>query len=143
MAKHEVPVSVTNNTGSVITEVQYMHRYDSDVYNTGNLPVLADNATQVIGIATFWTGFLRTGYDYWWIQFVRDGKKYTCKANFYCYLTSDDKSATLKLTKDTMTVVPSSSSSCEVRIYQSDQLEALLTQEYDAEDKKREAAAAQ
>jgi hypothetical protein len=37
MGKHNASVYVKNNTGEPITNIQYMHRYDSDVYNRGQM----------------------------------------------------------------------------------------------------------
>lgn len=135
MGKNNASVYIKNNTGQPITNIQYMHRYDSDVYNPGHLEALDSNASGFVGIATYWTGFLRTGYDYWWIEFQRDGKAYTCKANFYCYLTSDDadsgKPVTLILNTDSMEVAPPVSSHCSVRLYEPSQLHALITEEHE------------
>ena len=135
MGKNIIAVSVKNETGSVISDIQYRHRYDEDVYNSGHLDVLSENKKKSIGEATFWTGFLRTGLDYWWIQFKLKGKLYTCKANFYCYLTSDDaehlsKGVELVLTSSKMKVIPPVSSSCKVRLYESDELMQLITDEH-------------
>ncbi|MGR6106264.1 MAG: hypothetical protein ACU4EQ_12865 [Candidatus Nitrosoglobus sp.] len=76
-----------------------------------------------------------TEYDYWWIEFQRDGETYTCKANFCCYLTSDDadsgKAVTLILSKDSMEVLPPVSSKCMVKLYKPSQLLALITEEHE------------
>jgi hypothetical protein len=134
MGKNTITVKVKNNTGETITAIQYRHRYDEDVYNDGDLSVLDKGATSPIGSATYWTDFLRTGKDYWWIQFNKGGTLYTCKANFYCYLTSGDAdnggSVILELSSDKMKVIPPVSSSCSVRLYTSDELQKLITEEH-------------
>lgn len=127
-------VKVENETGETITNIKYRHRYDEDVYNDGNLTALSNGALQEIGTATYWTGFLRTGVDYWWIQFEKGGEIYTCKANFYCYLTSEDAESKgavkLRLKEDSMEVVPPKSSSCSVKLYKSAELLSLITQDH-------------
>lgn len=136
MTQHKVPVYVQNNTGEVLSNVHYLHRYDSDIYERGSLDILDHDQSNIIGSATYWTGFGRSGYDYWWIEFTRAGTKYTCKANFYCYLTSDDAAGkvTLILSTDTMQVVPYSSSSCKVSLYEESALFALIAKERETLD---------
>ena len=136
MGKNVIAVSVINETDSEISNLDYQHRYDSDVYNLGHLDQLAPGDEKVVGEATFWTGFGRTGYDYWWVQFDRDGKRYTCKSNFYCYLTSSDADhlslgVKLILTKDKMVVRPPVSSSCSVSLYESDELLRQVTEDHE------------
>jgi hypothetical protein len=144
MGKNTAVVKVENQTGEPITEIQYSHRYDEDVYNVGNLPVLGKGENGSIGIAIYWTGFLRTGKDYWWIQFNRGGALYTCKANFYCFLTSDDATdggpVKLILKSHEMTVTPPKSDKATVSLYKSDALSSALTEGYAKADT---AAAAQ
>lgn len=134
MGKNTTMVKIENLTGEIISSIKYLHRYDEDVYNQGNLDLLGIGNTSQIGVATYWTGFLRTGYDYWWIQFTRDGEIYTCKANFYCYLTSDDAESKadviLQIRKDEMEVCPPKSSHCKVRIYKSYELQNMITQNH-------------
>lgn len=136
MGKNTTSVYIENNTGQPITNIKYSHRYDSDVFNSGEAGAIESNQSYLIGVATYWTGFGRTGYDYWWVEFNRDDKTYTCKANFYCYLTSDDadsgKPVTLILNTDSMEVVPPVSSNCTVRLYEPSQLYALITEEHEA-----------
>ena len=43
MWKNVIAVSVKNETGSVISDIQYRHRYDEDLYNSGHLGVLPEN----------------------------------------------------------------------------------------------------
>lgn len=131
MTQHTVAVYVENDTGEIISDLHYLHRYDSDIYEPGTLPILEAGKLNIIGKATYWTGFGRTGYDYWWIQFLRGGVRYACKANFYCYLTSDDADGrvVLKILKDQMQVIPLKSSSCTVSLYPESALLSLIAEE--------------
>ncbi len=58
MAKHQKMVHIRNNAGTVITEIKFLHRYDSDIYEHGERPLLDTGAEDSIGTATYWTGFL-------------------------------------------------------------------------------------
>jgi len=121
MTKHSAVVNIVNKTGDSISEIKFLHRYDSDVYNHGDHQgPMKDGAEHHICDAVFWTGFLRVGVDYWWIQFKRNSKTYTCKANFYCSLMSKDGSnpVSIEIHKDKMKVIPHASSACSVSLYE-------------------------
>ena len=84
------PVQITNEWGSTITDVVMSHRYDRDHYDSHTWASI-DHGKTVGGMKVgYWTGAFRTGKDYWHITFSADGKRYSCKDNFYCFLTSDD-----------------------------------------------------
>lgn len=125
---HYVPVYVENHTGEDLTDVHYAHRYDNDVHEVSMLSILESEKLNIIGKATFWTGFLCTGYDYWWVKFTRNNEIYTCKGNFYCYLTKDDADGrvVLKLYKDKMEVHPYASGSCTVSLQEESALHRQL-----------------
>ena len=63
--------TVVNDWGGQITNVYLDHRYDEDHFDKGHWNFI-DNGRQ--GEPTFdvgyWTGFLRTGKDYWVIRFT-------------------------------------------------------------------------
>lgn len=126
-------VVLENATGDPITDINFLHRYDNDINNTGYLTLLSVSESKKICMADFWTGWLRTGYDYWWIEFKRSGKKYTCKANFYCYLTLEDANSDdpvrVKVEQEYMYVCPPKSSSCWVKLM----VKSDLTEEVTAE----------
>lgn len=115
-------VYVQNNWGSEITNVQLNHRYDNDHYDAESWKTLANDATSPGLRVGFWTGFGRTGKDYWLIRFEAEGKVWTCKDNFYCFLTSHDKDKDVKLRlyKDgedgKMQAMCPESSNCTVRL---------------------------
>jgi hypothetical protein len=84
-------VAVKNDWGGKITNIQLNHRYSNDHFDSHHWKYLdADTISSLYNVG-FWTGFGRTGKDYWMIKFEADGKIRTCKDNFYCFLTSDDK----------------------------------------------------
>ncbi|OLE25742.1 MAG: hypothetical protein AUG49_10005 [Catenulispora sp. 13_1_20CM_3_70_7] len=116
------PVKVTNNTGGEITSLLVKHRYDTDHYDEKKWSYIQDG-TVVDGLtAGYWTGPFRTGKDYWYVEFEVDGKKYSCKDTFYCFLTSADADShnpvMLTVSKGDMTVNPPRSSGCQVKINQ-------------------------
>ena len=112
-------VHIRNCTGQSITNVKLSHRYDNDYYDdplrVDFLDTGASSSSVPIG---FWTGFLRTGYDYWHVVFECNGRKYSCKTNFYCFLTEDDLGGdvTCELYKDKMVTIPPKSSSAKVSL---------------------------
>ncbi len=82
--------TVLNDWGSAIKNIKLQHRYDNDHYDNGEWDLLNDQESgDKINIG-YWTGFLRIGLDYWSISFEADGKVWTCKDNFYCYLKKKD-----------------------------------------------------
>ena len=81
---------VKNETGTMIFNVTLKHRYDTDHYDQGRWGTIANGRESSAIEVGYWTGFGRTGYDYWWIKFEAFGKVWTCKTNFYCFLTPAD-----------------------------------------------------
>lgn len=128
------PVYIKNCTGKTITEIYFSHRYEEDVYDVGSIRSLAPNAEEAIGVARFWTGFMRMGKDYWWIRYNVDDKVYTCKADFYCTLTAEDAEADrpvyLEVDEDVMRVVCPMSNGCKVNLYETYSLEEMLNDTY-------------
>ncbi|WP_147341447.1 hypothetical protein [Actinomadura logoneensis] len=122
MAKWTLPVKVTVNTGAEVTNLHVQHRYDRDHYDDKEWTEAKDGDVLTGLSATFWTGFIRTGVDYWWIKFTCEGKTYTCKDDFYCYLTADDGESggpvMITFSRGSMTVNPPKSSSCQVTVYE-------------------------
>jgi hypothetical protein len=114
------PVKVTNNTGSEMTSLFVQHRYDTDHYDEKTWSYVADGSVVDGLTAGYWTGPLRTGKDYWYVEFQLDGSTYSCKDNFYCFLTKDDADShnpvMLTISEGDMTVNPPKSSGCEVKI---------------------------
>ncbi|EPF1537760.1 hypothetical protein ACSQRU_002328 [Vibrio vulnificus] len=135
MGKNTAIVKVLNTTGSKIEDIHFSHRYDEDSYDHGSLDKLEYPEEATIGKAVYWTGFGRTGTDYWWIEFKRDGQIYTCKANFSCKLTASDAESVepviLELKKDEMIVCPPESGNCSVRLYESAQLLQMITESHE------------
>lgn len=79
--------TVKNDWGSPISMVTLKHRYDTDHYDKKSWERLDNGETgESFGVG-FWTGAFRTGKDYWKIIFEADGVLWTCKDNFYCFLT--------------------------------------------------------
>ena len=112
------PVEVVNNTGVDITAVTLKHRYDADHYDEKTWPQIQSGATAGGLMVGFWTGFGRTGRDYWQILFSWSDAAYTCKDDFYCFLTKDDVGGLVRIevTLSDMKVVPPTSSSCTVSL---------------------------
>ncbi|HFE2915044.1 TPA: hypothetical protein ACF3A8_005392 [Klebsiella pneumoniae] len=113
---------IHNRLGSDITNVELNHRYDNDHYDEQCWDYLesgGESSTMDVG---FWTGFGRTGYDYWLIAFESEGLLWTCKDNFYCFLTKDDVGGTVTLrlykvgSNWKMEVIPPVSSGCVVSL---------------------------
>ncbi|RFU38030.1 hypothetical protein DZF91_29795 [Actinomadura logoneensis] len=115
-------MKVTVNTGAEVTNLHVQHRYDRDHYDDKEWTEAKDGDVLTGLSATFWTGFIRTGVDYWWIKFTCEGKTYTCKDDFYCYLTADDGESggpvMITFSRGSMTVNPPKSSSCQVTVYE-------------------------
>lgn len=113
-------VEVINQTGADITNVNLKHRYDTDHYDEKTWADIKNEARAGGLQVGFWTGFGRTGYDYWQIFFNCEGETFTCKDNFYCYLTKDDAKSEgvvqIKLTLSKMYVEPPKSSSAYVSL---------------------------
>ena len=87
--------AVKNDWGSEISNVELHHRYDNDHKDDGSWDSIENGQTGETFDVGYWTGFLRTGYDYWLVKFEADGKSWTCKDNFYCFLTGDDQGGTI------------------------------------------------
>lgn len=90
-------VLVVNAFGSKIFNVELKHRYDTDHYDQGSWGVIENGAQSSSFKVGYWTGFGRTGKDYWKIQFEAGGQVWSCKTNFYCFLTGDDANKTVKI----------------------------------------------
>lgn len=115
------PVILKNEWGCDITDVTLSHRYDTDWYDTKDWPIIPSGGTGTGLRAGYWTGTFRTGKDYWHITFkaVNSGV-WSCKDNFYCFLTKSDKDDTVTITvkPKKMHVEPPKSSSCDVGLSQ-------------------------
>lgn len=131
MTKHYSNVNLVNKTNKTISEIKFLHRYDSDVYNYSDKDILEKEKPYLICVAEYWTGFLRVGVDYWWIQFKLENTTYTCKANFFCTLMSEDggKDVTVEVHTDKMYIKPAKSSSCYVGLYEP----SLLAEQFEQE----------
>lgn len=117
-----LPVVVRNQWGGTISSLTANHRYDRDHYDNDSWETL-ENGHDATGMqAGFWTGFLRTGKDYWNVVFRADGQNWTCKDDFYCFLTSEDAESggpvILTISKNNLHVAPPKSSSCDVELHQ-------------------------
>jgi len=114
-------VYIKNEWGSPITKVEFLHRYESDRYDTKSFELI-DSDQRVFAIeAGYWTGIGRVGKDYWWIKFKDDQKTWTCKANFFCYLTAkdakSDRPVEIVIKRNKMEVSPPVSGSDYVTLY--------------------------
>lgn len=117
-----LPVVVRNQWGGTVSSLTANHRYDRDHYDNDTWEKL-ENGAEATGMqAGFWTGFLRTGKDYWNVVFRADGQNWTCKDDFYCFLTSEDAESggpvILTISKSNLHVAPPKSSSCDVALHQ-------------------------
>lgn len=113
-------VQVENCCGQPITNVKLCHRYDHDHYDSPlqvDLLAHGEKSKKFVSVG-FMTGFLRTGKDYWYVVFECNGYNYSCKDNFYCFLTKDDRDGDVvcQLFKDRMVVRPPRSSSAKVSL---------------------------
>lgn len=115
-------VQVQNDWGQEITQVELNHRYDNTHYDEGHWDKIGNGESSSAFEVGFWTGFGRTGRDYWLIAFEANGILWTCKDNFYCFLTADDVNGNVicRLYQDAeggkMEIIPPVSSSCVVRL---------------------------
>jgi hypothetical protein len=87
--------TVKNDWGSDIANVELHHRYDHDHYDDKAWASLTPGESGEPFAVGYWTGFGRTGYDYWLVRFEADGQRWTCKGNFYCFLTDEDAGGTV------------------------------------------------
>jgi len=114
--------TVQNEWGMTISIVNLKHRYDKDHYDENSWTSIENGQSGEPFDVGFWTGFGRTGRDYWKISFEADGKIWTCKDNFYCSLKENDKNGLVKcrVYKDgnqgKMEVVCPTSSNCTVSL---------------------------
>ena len=83
-------VAVKNDFGTMIFNVKVNHRYDFDHIDLQSWDYIEKGTSSTLFDVGYWTGPLRTGKDYWWIQFEAYGKIWNCKGDFYCFLTGDD-----------------------------------------------------
>ncbi|MBS0639509.1 MAG: hypothetical protein JSS43_06530 [Proteobacteria bacterium] len=114
--------TVLNDWGSSITNVRLYHRYDTDHFDENAWPILHPNEAGAPFRVGYWTGLLRTGLDYWKIEFVAGGHAFTCKDDFYCFLKAKDRDqlVTCRVYRDglhpKMDVVCPASSHCSVSL---------------------------
>lgn len=92
--------AVKNDFGTEIHNVTLKHRYDNDHYDKGSWDAIPSGEESSAISVGYWTGFLRTGKDYWWISFEALGKIWTCKSNFYCFLREDDDYVRIIVSRD-------------------------------------------
>lgn len=115
-------VVVNNWDRKGITQVTLRHRYRNSpseeqqrTWSSLGFGALSDPPLDVI----YYTGAF-TGYDYWWIQFTdSSGQVWTCKDNFYCYLTADDDGTTLTFTLNGAAeemIITMNSGGCQVSV---------------------------
>jgi hypothetical protein len=111
--------TVQNNWGSQITNVFLYHRYDEDHFDQGHWDNIDNGSEGSSFNVGYWTGLWRTGKDYWLVEFTADDGTWTCKPNFYCYLTEDDKDKLVvcSVQKESLKVAPPESSNCSVSLY--------------------------
>jgi hypothetical protein len=118
-------VVVNNWDRNGLRGVTFRHRYRNDPDNEqkrtwDNLPygVISSPALDVI----YYTGAF-TGFDYWWVEFTdSNGQRWTCKDNFYCYLTSDDDGTTVTFSLNGSSErmeITMNSGGCYVTVYKS------------------------
>ncbi|MEG4854955.1 hypothetical protein QUB10_29220 [Microcoleus sp. B5-D4] len=86
-------VVINNWDKEGITNVTLRHRYrnDPNQEQSRTWPSLGFGGISLTDLDIIYYTGVGTGYDYWWIQFTDStGQVWTCKDNFYCYLTADD-----------------------------------------------------
>lgn len=112
------PVEVANLIELDITSVHLSHRYDNDHHDERTWPTIAAGGVSDTLNVGFWTGFGRTGKDYWHISFTCGGATYSCKDNFYCFLTRHDVGhrVRVEVALDCMRIRCPASSSAEVSL---------------------------
>lgn len=114
--------TVKNDWGSEIFHVELNHRYHHDHYDVKTWESISNGSNGDHFDVCFSTGFGRAGKDYWLISFEAEGKIWTCKDDFYCFLTKDDKGSTVtcRVYKDDdkgkMEVICPKSRSCKVSL---------------------------
>ncbi|WP_250942875.1 hypothetical protein [Allorhizobium sonneratiae] len=118
---HAGKVYLQNDWGAELYSATIRHRRSNDPNKQeemtfNNVPAGAKVGPMPI---TYTTG-AGSPFDYWWIKFVlSNGTVYSCKGNFYCYISSsDDGNVLLRIDgsdKD-MYVSFSSSSGCYVSL---------------------------
>jgi hypothetical protein len=116
---HVGHVYLQNDWGADLFSVTIRHRRGNDAdkqeqQSFNNVPAGAKVGPMEI---TYTTG-AGSPFDYWWIKFqLSNGATYSCKSNFYCYISSSDDGVVLLridgADKD-MYVSFSSSSGCYV-----------------------------
>jgi hypothetical protein len=116
-------VVVNNWDKNGVTQVTLRHRYRNDpsqqqarTWSTLDFGGISQPPLDII----YYTGAF-TGFDYWWIQFTdSSGQVWTCKDNFYCYLTADDDRTTVAFTLNGAAeemIITMNSGGCEVSVY--------------------------
>ena len=118
LTERSCPVYVVNNTGGTLDEITFSHRYDGEYNVSKSFTAWRNGSKDFAFDAHYNTGFLTTGYDYWWVSFKANGRVFACKNNFYCYLTADDdkRDVVLTVTMNNLHVGCPVSSSCDVAI---------------------------
>lgn len=115
-------VHIENKMGVPLYNINFSHRYDNDHFDRTTIQQLGTNSSTYALTAGYWTGFGRTGHDFWAITFETNGNVWSSRNNFYCYLTSDDNNHDVKIelvksgNTAMMKVIPSNSSSCNVSL---------------------------
>ena len=121
-------IYVTNNTGGTAT-IYLSHKYSTDEPTEQktweNVPNGRNTPTPLV--ASYNTGFVHAGVDYWWIGVnVKDGtnagKYYESQGSAdnpgkQCYLQSDDNGKNLYFTVTTNTFVMTESGPCSTDMY--------------------------
>lgn len=113
---------VLNQWGSTIRNVKLNHRYDNDHFDAQNWAEIAPSAHSSAFSVGFWTGFGRTGSDFWFISFEAEGRHWFCKDSFDCALRRGDRDGmvTCRIYKDgdrgKMEVICPDSGNCTVRL---------------------------
>ncbi|PAJ74307.1 hypothetical protein CJF42_11465 [Pseudoalteromonas sp. NBT06-2] len=121
MNKGNLNVSITNLTGETIYNVSFLHNYKADAYNAGKTLHIEPGETIGIGEVTFWTHEPDDKANYWWVQFEHFETYYaSLLGDFNCELGSHDiesgGAVSVKVTLDTMTVIPPASEPCATKI---------------------------
>ena len=111
MNKGNLNVSITNLTGETIFHVSFLHNYKNDAYNAGKTLQIEPGETIGIGEVTFWTHEPEDRANYWWVQFEHFDTYYaSVLGEFNCELDKKDiesgGAVSVKVTLDTMTVIP-------------------------------------
>lgn len=114
-------VYARNDWGADLASLTVRHRRSNEAGKQEEETYYNVNAGDEVGplAITYETG-AGTPFDYWWIKFMlNNGKTYTIKDDFYCYISSsDDSRVDLRIdgAESKLFVSFSESSSCKVAI---------------------------